>query len=441
MNRSHAAWCVLAGVVIFGPVGLRVLCCWEQSKSKPVDSEQALAGATLFMHEWQVADALSPEGDGLGPVFNARSCVACHNQGGTGGGGGLDHNVTTFLVLPVDGKPQREGVIHSDATAPQYRETLSLLDPSLPAISKVPLDDLVPNPMRPQVVRLGEGRMQAGIIPTHIQLSQRNTPALFGAKLIDEIPDRVIIAEERAQRLRHGMAPAGSDTIPVGRASRLASGRIGHFGWKGQTATLSDFVQGACANELGLGNPGQAQPVSLADARYRPSGLDLTQQQCDQLTAFVAALDRPVERLPADTKLQAKAVAGKTVFEKIGCADCHTPNLGSVEGLYSDLLMHRMGKDLVGGSTGYDGQPIPPPKPSPELPPDTSRPLPDEWRTPPLWGVADSAPYLHDGRAATLEDAIKMHAGQGAAAARRFESANEQERAQLLEFLRSLRAP
>jgi CxxC motif-containing protein (DUF1111 family) len=438
MNRSHAGWCLLAAVVVFGPVGLRVLCCWERSKPKPVDPDQALAGAALFVHDWQAGDPLSPEGDGLGPVFNARSCVACHHQGGTGGGGGLEHNVTTYLVQPTDGRPQREGVIHSDAIGPQYRETLALLDPKLPAISKVPLNDLVPTRME-NGFRFHQGN--ALDVPSHIQLSQRNTPALFGAKLIDEIPDRAIIAEERAQRVRNGMAPTGSETVPVGRASRLASGKIGHFGWKGQTATLSDFVQGACANELGLGNPGQAQPVSLADAGYRPKGLDLTQQQCDQLTAFVAGLDRPVERLPADPTLEAQGIAGRKVFERMGCADCHVPNLGGVEGLYSDLLMHRMGKDLVGGSTGYDGQPIPP-KPIPDITTsDSFRPLSDEWRTPPLWGVADSAPYMHDGRAATLEDAIKMHAGQGTAAAARFVNASQREQDQLLAFLRTLRAP
>jgi CxxC motif-containing protein (DUF1111 family) len=415
---------------------MRVL-SWERSKPQPVDVEAARAGEVLFNHEWQSRDRLSPDGDGLGPVFNARSCIACHHQGGVGGGGGLEHNVTTFLVQPIDGKPQREGVIHASATAPQFQETAALLDPSLPN-RKLRLHELVPD------FNLKEGGRELLQVPPHIQLSQRNTPALFGAKLIDEIPDRVIIAEERSQRLRHGMAPGTTDTIPVGRASRLASGRVGHFGWKGQTARLADFVQGACANELGLGNPGQAQPQSLAYANYRPKGLDLTQDQCDQLTSFVGGLDRPTERIPDDPRLRSQTVSGRNVFRKIGCAECHTPNLGSVDGIYSDLLLHRMGETLIGGSTGYDGEPIPP-KPMPKSPdsplPDSSRPLADEWRTPPLWGVADSAPYLHDGRAATLEDAIKLHGGQAASSASRFEKLSEEEQKQLVAFLRSLRAP
>jgi CxxC motif-containing protein (DUF1111 family) len=68
-------------------------------------------------------------------------------------------------------------------------------------------------------------------------------------------------------------------------------------------------------------------------------------------------------------------------------------------------------------------------------------PLVDEWRTPPLWGVADSAPYMHDGRAATLEDAIFRHAGQGAKSARKFGALAPAEQQQIVIFLKTLRAP
>src|SRR6185436_8921048 len=64
-----------------------------------------------------------------------------------------------------------------------------------------------------------------------------------------------------------------------------------------------------------------------------------------------------------------------------------------------------------------------------------------EWRTPPLWGLADSAPYLHDGRAATLLEAIALHTGQGARAATAFTKMLPLEQTQLVEFLQTLRAP
>src|SRR5262249_18423907 len=131
--------------------------------------------------------------------------------------------------------------------------------------------------------------------PQGVHISQRNTPALFGAKLIDEIPDRDIIAIERKERLKWGLASSDNESAPVGRAHRLADGRIGRFGWKAQTASLSDFVQNACANELGLSNPGHPQPIPLSKFDYKQVGMDLTLDQCNQITAFVASLPKPQE--------------------------------------------------------------------------------------------------------------------------------------------------
>jgi CxxC motif-containing protein (DUF1111 family) len=154
------------------------------------------------------------------------------------------------------------------------------------------------------------------------------------------------------------------------------------------------------------------------------------------MTAFIASLDRPVEQVPADPKLRTEVENGKKLFNQTGCANCHTPSLGSVSRIYSDLLLHRMGQDLEARGSSYGGSPPPPAERSTE-----EGPLPDEWRTAPLWGVADSGPYLHDGRAATLEDAILMHGGQGAAAAARFERLSPAQRDQLIGFLKTLKAP
>jgi CxxC motif-containing protein (DUF1111 family) len=362
----------------------------------------------------------------LGPVYNANSCVACHQQGGVGGSGDRRFNVTTFTVRSGnENEKPREGVVHAQATQKRFQETLRDVHSTLEPIARPSLAQLVPLP----------GNQTRISFPRGVHISHRNTPALFGAKLIDEIPDRVIIANERSQSLKWGLAPSDGENLPVGRALRLANGRVGHFGWKAQSASLADFVQAACANELGLGNPGQAQPRPLSWSGYQPPGFDLTLEQCNQLTTFIAALSRPVERLPADPIGRDQAQAGKQLFRSIGCADCHTPDLGSVDGLYSDLLLHRMGQPLEGGGSYND-----PPTPMPDFK-SGEGPQAGEWRTPPLWGVADSAPYLHDGRAATLEEAIRLHGGQALRAAQRFGQLSLTEQAQLITFLKTLRAP
>jgi CxxC motif-containing protein (DUF1111 family) len=419
MSRSYRLWYLLVLVVALAPPGVRLL-LWQGGRPIIVDPAMAQAGEVLFNHKWEAKDKLSPDGDGLGPVFNANSCVACHNQAGPGGAGGLAHNVTTFTVRTAGQQP-RQGVVHAFGG-----ETLKDVHPDMPPTAQPTLDQLVSI----------QGRAVNHCLPfpRGVHFSQRNTPALFGVKLIDEIPERDIIAGATSQKLRWGLAPASDEEAPVGRAAHLADGHIGRFGWKAQIASLSEFVQAACANELGLSNPGHAQPTPLSKPFARPStGLDLTSEQCDQLTAFCASLSRPEQRLSKGISAD-QAAAGERLFGKTGCADCHVPKLGSVDGIYSDLLLHAMGPELVGG--GSYGEP---PLPVPNGPDDG--PSPSDWRTPPLWGVADSAPYLHDGRAATLEIAIQMHGGQGQRAAKNFAALQQNEQAQLIAFLKTLRAP
>jgi CxxC motif-containing protein (DUF1111 family) len=392
-----------------------------------MDAATAETGRQLFNHEWTPGDPLANGGDGLGPVFNANSCVACHGHGGTGGAGSAEVNVTTFTVRPVTaGEQPREGVVHASATAKDFQETLAQVHSSLPAQSHPALKDLLPVP---------GCNVRSIPFPRGVHISQRNTPALFGAKQIDEIPEREIIANERRQRLAAGLATSEVEDVAVGRALVLADGRVGRFGWKAQTASLLDFVQAACANELGLGNPGQAQPRALSKPKYEPPGLDLTAEQCTQLATFIASLSQPVERLPEDPKKRERAATGKLLFGKIGCANCHAPDVGNVQGIYSDLLLHRMGQDLEGGGSYNE-----PPLPTPQFDPG-SGPAPGEWRTPPLWGVASSAPYMHDGRAATLKDAIKLHDGQGRRAKERFQMLDARDQTRVVAFLETLQAP
>lgn len=426
MTRTYRIWFCVALVLALVPPGLRWLCL-PRAATPSVDPAMAQAGEVLFKHAWKPKDPLCAGGDGLGPIYNADSCLACHHQGGPGGGGELPFNVTAFSAAPP-GQKLREGIVHAHhVDGAQKQETLRHVHPDLPATSQPTLDQLVVLP--------GAKRQALLAFPTGVLVSQRNTPALFGANLIDAIPERVILANAKAQRIKWGMASHTDESVPVGRALRLPNGKIGRFGWKAQMASLSDFVRAACANELGLSNPSAAQPTPLyAKVAMRSSGYDLTEEQCDQLTAFCAALTRPVERLVKGVTAE-QAAAGRTLFASVGCAECHTPKLGEVDGLYSDLLLHSMGRDLVGG--GYYGEAIVASVGSASV----EGPGPTEWRTPPLWGVADSAPYMHDGRAATLERAIAVHGGQGARAARNFAALSPAAQGQLIAFLQTLRAP
>jgi CxxC motif-containing protein (DUF1111 family) len=145
--------------------------------------------------------------------------------------------------------------------------------------------------------------------------------------------------------------------------------------------------------------------------------------------------------------------AGQQLFASTGCAACHTPDLGDAVGLYSDLLVHDMGADLV--DTGDYGSFTPVPDSAEEVVEQIAETADgqtestlrvvgatrQEWRTPPLWGVRDSAPYLHDGRAETLEQAIAFHGGEAELPVQKYFMLSAEERQQLLAFLKSLEAP
>ncbi len=178
-----------------------------------------------------------------------------------------------------------------------------------------------------------------------VQVSQRNPTPLFGAGLIDAIPDSAI--EEAA---RH--KPPGSSRVK-GRVSRLKDGRVGRFGWKAQTATLAEFALSAAATEIGLEVPGHRQAGDPRLPGLGAPGLDMDEEECDALVAYVRGLPAPVVREPADEAEAAQVKAGEATFRAIGCASCHLPKLGDVEGIYSDLLLHDMGARL--GDTGSYG--------------------------------------------------------------------------------------
>jgi CxxC motif-containing protein (DUF1111 family) len=500
-------WCL--GVV--QPIGGSAAAA-DPKLEKP---DPVATGYEIFNREWMPNDPRSHGGDGLGPVYNDSSCVACHNAGGSGGAGPVSKNIEILSASPdlgmaleslsrSDGKPasanpladlhagfktSRTVVLHKFGTDPNYdawrsqalkprltpvgNETVAIPGPvpSIPMVatsetrrdpfSGRSLSDLIGpaadraaerlEKVRSAVLaRLASDRQPPLTVGTFaINRSQRNPTPLFGLGLIDAIPDEAIVAMEKQQ--------AGQTSMTGGRVSRVKDGRIGRLGWKGQIANVEDFVLNACAVEVGLEVPGHHQAVTPQAPKYRATGLDLTADECSALVAYVKSLPRPVER-PTSTAAEAKVIdAGRATFATVGCASCHTPDLGKVQGIHSDLLLHDMGGEMGDvGSYGVDSsddgsdEPASPPiaadvannSPAACAVPRTRRGASrQEWKTPPLWGFRDSGPYLHDGRAQTLEEAVAMHGGQGAFAAQAYFQLPAKERQQLEVFLKSLVAP
>jgi CxxC motif-containing protein (DUF1111 family) len=411
-------------------------------------------GRDLFTHRWMPGDPRSRGGDGLGPVFNAQSCLDCHDRGGTGGAG---HSARNIDIASVDGQDGVNGSgffyafsMNMGPNRFEYRigtppiaaaaNRRGAAPAAAPPANLAALEAIHPGFRESPSVVLHRFGTDPGYAdwraevpgrhgPISVRITQRNPTALFGVGLIDDLPDEVL--EEAARRSRRSKATRG-------RLAQAPDGRIGRFGWKGQAATLEEFVRSAAAGELGLEVPGHHQAADPRLPGIGAPGPDLDQVDLDALLAFVRSLPRPTTRV--DDDLAGRIEAGASTFRSIGCTSCHVPDLGPIEGIYSDLLLHDMGPRLVdtGSYIAFGARPAVAPAPVV----DAASPAGDhEWRTPPLWGLADSAPYLHDGRAPTISEAILLHDGQGAAAARRFAQLSGQRKEQLGAFLLSLTAP
>ncbi len=422
-------------------------------------------GKELFNRDW--SKHKPTRGDGLGPMFNAVSCVACHEMGGVGGAGKVKHNVDLLsLVSPrpkgKSGSPllvKRLREVHPDLDASQLTVTLHKAgydrqgdelkpDPDYDQFRKAFKDAEKSQPG--QLRNVTRGRLI-------FEISERSTPALFGAGMIDQIPDRALIELARHQK----------ENVPgiSGRVPQTPSGAVGRFGWRGQIGSLHEFVLGACVNELGLQiSASKPEPENPLDIRkwsqhpnFNPTNhsakippearqTDLTEHECLSLTAFVGSLPAPVQLNGTSLTQSEAALEGQRLFEKIGCSDCHVQNVGPAHGIYSDLLLHDMGAGLADSvsavpelddstvpfSGGYSGGFVPD-----QLVKITTK-INQEWRTAPLWGVRDSAPYLHDGRAISLDDAIRLHGGEAASSARKFRSLGALDRDRVIAFLSTL---
>lgn len=514
--------CLVGLSVLGGMLSSVAVTAAEPAAGKAVAAtEDAVSGEEIFLREWLAGDPRSHGGDGLGPVFNDSSCVACHNQGGAGGGGPASKNVEivtavarglgvnsfrgnrsateefvrSMLGLGPDRQQQlnpvavlqmqqqeRERlarihpgfrtagsvVLHRFGTEPEYaawRQTLAggqmnqvvrhmaiaLPQPAHDHTGSVDSELQKLHTAMAEIQRVrnelaGEQFSKTSFVEgAQITLTERNATALFGVGQIDAIPDEVI---EAAAEVKH----EGFGDIS-GRVSRLKDGSIGRFGWKAQKKSLYDFTMTACAVELGLNVPDHAQAGTPLKPEYTTVGYDLNQRETRALVDFLSELPAPQQREPAGDKEVDYLQAGQQLFASVGCATCHAPDLGEAKGLYSDLLVHDMGADLV--DTGEYGSFTPVPDSAEEVVEELATndageqtselrivgATRQEWRTPPLWGCRDSAPYLHDGRAETLEQAIAFHGGEAIVPAQKFFMLSPAERQQLLAFLKSLEAP
>lgn len=416
-------------------------------------------GNALFRRLWVSSPASTKSADGLGPLFNARSCQRCHLKDGRGHTPAAnwpdDSAVSMFLRLSI---PPQTAAERADLAAhrlnvipePTYGGQLQDL-----AIQGHDAEGKMHIRYEEIPVTLADGTSVSlrkpnysithlGYGPLHpdVMVSPRVAPPMIGLGLLEAIEESDILAWADPE-------DADGDGIS-GRANRVwdkAAGApaLGRFGLKAGEPTLLQQSTHAINGDIGLSAPLAPSPAGDCTPAQRRcmeapdgnsaqhDGLEASAEMMRLITFYSRNLAVPPRRDPEDPEV----LKGKQVFYEAGCIACHRPkyvtrrdSLGEEQSFqliwpYSDLLLHDMGEGLA------DHRP-------------EGRANGREWRTAPLWGIGltetvnGHSQFLHDGRARNLLEAILWHGGEAEAAKNRVMTLTKEDREALLAFLNSL---
>lgn len=404
-------------------------------------------GFSLFRDPWVIAPSSTKDRDGLGPLFNARSCVACHDAGGRARApeageflplaliirlGSTDRNIMD--VDPVyGGQLQPRAIDYHRSRLPKKVKPEAWLKMDFDVLKGKFADGTTYQLQKPnyELTKLGYGELAP-----HIGLSPRHAPNVFGMGMLDAISDADLLAQEDESDSDGDGISAKYNRVPNVITGDI---EIGRFGFKAKHPNMDQQVAGAFRGDIGITStlfPDEActetqTSCALASTLGGHDSVEIP----DKLLTLVNDFNRFLAVPPA-RKLQQK-LAGRTLFYQLNCQQCHTPSYQTDENYpvkemagqtiwpYTDLALHDMGEGLADGVNEHSAN---------------GR----EWRTPPLWGIGlqeaytGQQRYLHDGRARSIEEAILWHGGEAQASQQAYINLSKKQRTQLLEFLAAI---
>jgi CxxC motif-containing protein (DUF1111 family) len=395
--------------------------------------------------------------NGLGPRFNSNQCLSCHSQPAAGGSSpprnpligiatlnGAKNVVPWFIT---QNGPIREARFKRNPNGTNDGGVHDLF------VITGRSDAAGCNIAQPNFLAAGNPLSGQG---GNANIIFRIPTPVFGAGLIEAIPDSAILANMKASAsLKAGLGISGHPNAHLSGNANLSAndGTITRFGWKAQNKSLLMFAGEAYNVEMGITNqlfpqerdetPGCLFNATPEDtANFTPTSTPPSNTATAVLSDIEAFADfMRMLAPPTPATDTASTVNGRAIFIKIGCVHCHTPSFttgkmmasGSSKSpsaalsnqtvnLFSDLLVHHMGRGLADGITqGSAG--------------------PDEFRTAPLWGAGQRVFFLHDGRTNNLVEAIEAHRSHDSEASKvidRFNGLKAGERQDIVNFLRSL---
>ena len=472
MTRSGAVFKSLGGILVLALIAS--IYTFGQTRPAPIDPgvrggpagggtplKGLTADETAFFQDGlaRFADIEVVTGganNGLGPRFNSNQCFSCHSQPSEGGTSPAQNPLIAVATLNgakntvpwfiTQNGPVREA---------RFKKSNGNADGEVHDIFVITGRTDAPGCNISQFDFLPAGNPLTGQGGNANIIFRIPTP-LFGAGLIEAIPDSAILANMQSnasQKSALGISGHANAHLSGNVNLSANDGTITRFGWKAQNKSLLMFASEAYNVEMGVTNqlfpqerdetPGclfNATPEDTVNFTPTPStaGNSNTAVLSD-IEAFADFMRMLAPPTPAPATPSSET--GRATFAKIGCVHCHTPSLttgvkiasgsstspsvalsNQTANLYSDLIVHHMGKGLADGITqGGAG--------------------PDEFRTAPLWGVGQRVFFLHDGRTTNLVKAIRDHQSLGSEANKvieHFSRLTTHEQQELIDFLRSL---
>lgn len=429
----------------------------QSSANITFEEEQTFkVGNGLFKKMWTSSPSSTQASDGLGPLFNSRSCQGCHLKDGRGRPPEPGEDaVSMFLRLSIPPQtPEQEAALAS-------KKLLRIPEPTYGgqfqpfAVTGLAGEGRFDIELEDIEVPLNGGEVAVLQKPTYTfrelgygamhpeaMISPRVAPQMIGMGLLQAIHPGDLEALADPEDV-DGDGISGK----VSRVRDLRTGEmtIGRFGWKASNPSVRAQTSDAFSGDIGIGSPDHPDPYgdcteAQAECRKMPTGeqaklgeTEAPDPVLDLVTFYSENLAVPVRRDIDDPAV----LRGKELFYETGCTNCHNPKFVTSRKAenkahrfqliwpYTDLLLHDMGEGLA------DHRPVG----------DASG---SEWRTPPLWGigltktVSDHTRFLHDGRARNLLEAVLWHGGEAQPARDQVVEMEPEDRAALIRFLESL---
>ena len=422
-------------------------------------------GKSLFEKIWVSSPSSTTASDGLGPLYNARSCQSCHIRNGRGRPtsthkpGKMAASMMIRLSIPAQTEQHKAdlaagliGVVPEPTYGTQLQDfsVQGLLGEGKATIRydeiPVTLSTGASSSTEQSVISLRAPKyaieqLNYGPLPRDIQMSPRIAPQMIGLGLLAAISEADILAKEDPNDI-------DGDGIS-GQANRVWNVQqqqtsLGRFGWKAGNPTLLQQNNAALHSDIGISSPmfplGAGEcTAQQADCQSFPNGNSPHLDNAEASAQMVALIEFYTRNLAVPTRRDSHTPAvlnGQKTFEQIGCQSCHTPRYETPSNApaaqanqiiwpYTDLLLHDMGEGLADHRPEFQA---------------SGR----EWRTPPLWGVgltkavSQHTQFLHDGRARNLYEAILWHGGEAQTSKVSFMQLPPQDRNNLITFLESL---